>query len=50
MAKAYLDIYCEATSRKAKEIHGKRAVLRDGKVSKLLILFLMLDAHDNLPD
>ena len=33
MSKFYLDVYCEAKSRKAKETHGKRAVLRDGKVS-----------------
>jgi hypothetical protein len=31
-AKFYLDVYCEANSRRTKEIHGKRAVLRGDKV------------------
>jgi hypothetical protein len=31
-AKFYLDVYCEAKSRRTKEIHGKRCVLRNDKV------------------
>ena len=33
MAKFYLDAYCETNSRWAKQVHGKRVVLRDEKVS-----------------
>lgn len=28
----YLDVYCDAKSRKREEVHGARVVLRDGKV------------------
>jgi hypothetical protein len=32
MAKFYIDIYCDAKSSLAKYVHGRRVVLRDGKV------------------
>ncbi len=32
MSKFWLDASCQAKSSRAKEIHGKRVVLRDGKV------------------
>jgi hypothetical protein len=34
MAKFYIDAKCETKSSRAKEVQGKRVVLRDGKVSK----------------
>ena len=36
MAKFHLDVYCEARSKRTKEIHGKRLVLRDMKVNRRL--------------
>jgi hypothetical protein len=32
MSKFNLDAYCESKSSRAREVHGKRVVLRDGKV------------------
>ena len=32
MKKFYMDVYCEAKSAKTKNVHGRRVVLRDGKV------------------
>lgn len=37
MAKFYIDVYCDAASSKTKYVHGRRVVLRDGK--------LYLDEH-----
>lgn len=34
MAKFYLDVQCETNSSRAKEVRGKRAVLRDNKVNE----------------
>lgn len=35
MAKFNIDAYCEANSEKAKEVQGKRVVLRDNKVRNI---------------
>ena len=35
MAKFNLDVYCEETSGKAKDLKGKRVVLRDDKVREM---------------
>lgn len=35
MAKFNIDAYSEANSEKAKEVHGKRVVLRDNKVRNI---------------
>jgi len=43
MAKFYLDVFCEANSRKTQEIHGKRCVVRDDKVSCGLLVCSVQD-------
>lgn len=35
LAKFHLDIYCDARSRRSKEIHGRRVVLRNNKVAPI---------------
>lgn len=36
MAKFHIDVSCDTKSRRAKDVNGKRVVLRDGKVGPLL--------------
>lgn len=36
MAKFYMQVYCEGDSEKAQSLNGRRAVLRDNKVSEYI--------------